>query len=159
MWDETHDERGYIKLNDGSIVEHDVLNIIQKIMAYDENLKVQFLDRAAKAGDAPWRLIERCNDGEWRTIFYVWEMDERVLDRLRLADRNVSDIFGNIEANNASLRKEEGRRFQEEVLAEAHDLTAHILKSPKGRYTFKDGDKKVTIDDDPKSSWKVEEVE
>jgi hypothetical protein len=158
MWDELSTPKGHVKLEDGSIVEHDVLNIVQKIMEYDPNLKVQYLESAAKAGDAPWRIIERCKDGEWRVIFYEWKMDERVLDRIRLADCHAVDVLSNMDSNNASLRRLEGRRFQEN-LEIAHDITTHILNSPKGRYTFKDGNKKVTIDDDPKPSWKVEEME
>ena len=156
-WEELHNPDGLVKLEDGSVCEHDVFNMIQKIMEYDENLKVQYLERAAAAGDAPWRIIEQCNDGEWRVIFYAWEMDQRVLDRIHLADMRYRDVFSDMDAHNASLRTREGRRFQESV-DEAHDLTTHILKSPKGRYTFKQGNRKVTIDDDPKPSWKVEET-
>lgn len=156
-WDELHNQEGMVKLDEATIVERDVLNIIQKIMEYDDNIKVQYLERAVAAGDAPWRIIERCNDGEWRVIFYAWEMDQRVLDRIHLADMRYRDVFADMDAHNDSLRRREGRRFQESV-DEAHDLTTHILKSPKGRYTFKQGNKKVTIDDDPKPSWKVEET-
>ena len=157
-WDDLHDQRGFVKLDESTIVERDVLNIIQKIMEYDQNLKVQYLERAATLGDAPWRIIERCKDGEYRVVFYAWQMDERVLDRLRLADCYAVDVLGAMDSHNNSLRKLEGRRFQERM-GEAGDITTHILKSPKGRYTFKQGNKKVTIDDDPKPSWKVEEVD
>lgn len=154
-WDDLHTPNGFVRLDDSSIVEHDVLNIIQQIMAYDDNLKVQYLERNANAGDAPWRVIERCKDGEWRIIFYAWQMDERVLDRIRLCDCHAVDVLSSMDSRNASLRRLEGRRFQERI-DEAHDLTTHILRSPKGRYTFKDGNRLVTVDDDPKPSWKVE---
>lgn len=156
-WDELHDPTGMVKLNESTLVEHDVLNVIQKIMEYDQNLKVQYLERAAKAGDAPWRVVERCNDGEWRVIFYTWEINETVLDRIRMADCHMVDVLSTVDQHNASLRQREGRRFQERM-GEAADITTHVLKSSKGRYTFKDGEKLVTIDDDPKPSWKVENV-
>lgn len=156
-WDELHSPDGMVKLDESTLVEHDVLNVIQKIMEYDQNLKVQYLERAAKAGDAPWRIVERCNDGEWRVIFYTWEINETVLDRIRMADCHMVDVLSTVDQHNASLRQREGRRFQERM-GEAADITTHVLKSSKGRYTFKDGDKLVTIDDDPKPSWKVENV-
>lgn len=157
MWDELHNPEGLVKLDDSTLIEQDVLNIVKKIYEYDSNLKVQYLERAAAMGDAPYRIIERCNDGEWRVIFYAWTLDERVLDRLRMADCHMVDVLSAMDSHNASLRQREGRRFQERM-GQAHDITEHVLKSPKGRYTFKDGEKLVTIDDDPKPSWKVEDV-
>jgi hypothetical protein len=155
LWDNLHDERGMVKLEDGSLCESDVLNVIQKINEYDPgHLKVQYLERAAATGDAPWRIIELCKDGEWRVLFYVWQMDERVLERLRAADCYTVDVMFSMDKHNASLRAVEGRRFQEKM-GEAKDIVEHVLKSPKGRYTFRDGDKLVTIDDDNKPSWKI----
>lgn len=156
-WDELHTPEGMVRLDESTLIEHDVLNVIQRLMEYDDNIKVQYLEHAAFMGDAPWRVIERCTDGEYRVIFYTWQMDERVLDRIRLADCHAVDVLSSMEANNTSLRRREGRRFQERM-GEAKDITEHILKSPKGRYTFKNGDNLVTIDDDPKPSWKVEDV-
>jgi hypothetical protein len=157
MWDELHNPEGYVKLDDGSLVDRDVLGIIEQVHAYDPNLKVQYLERAAALGDAPWRIIERCKDGEWRVIFYAWQMDARVLDRIRAADCHMVDVLGGVESNNASLRKAEGRRFQERM-EEAKDIVKHIIDSPKGRYSFKNDDGQlVTVDDDPKPSWKIEE--
>ena len=155
-WDELHQADNMVKLDDSTLIERDVLNVIEKIYDYDPNLKVQYLEKAAAAGDAPYRIIERCSDGEWRVIFYAWTLDERILERIRLADCHAVDILSSVDSHNASLRQREGRRFKERM-GEAADITTHILKSSKGRYTFKDGDKLVTIDDDPKPSWKVEE--
>jgi len=154
-WDELHNENSMVKLDDSTVVERDVLNVVQQIMEYDENLKVQYLERAAEVGDAPWRVIERCKDGEWRVLFYTWHMDQRVMERIRMADCHAVDILSSLDSHNVSLRQREGRRFQERM-GEAQDIVEHIITSPKGRYTFKDGDKLVTVDDDPKPSWKVE---
>lgn len=156
MWNELQNSNNTVRLDESTVVERDVLNIIQRVMEYDPNLKVQYLERAASAGDAPWRIIERCRDGEYRVIFYAWQMDERVLERIRSADCFSVDVMSGMESNNASLRQLEGRRFQEQM-DEAKDIVEHILNSSKGRYTFKNPDGElVTIDDDPKPSWKVE---
>lgn len=156
-WEELHTPDGMVRLDESTCVERDVLNIIGQIVEYDPSLKVQYLEKAAAAGDAPWRIIEQCRDGEWRVIFYTWQMDQRVMERIRQADCHAVDILANTDDHNFSLRQREGRRFQER-LGEANDITQHILKSPKGRYSFIDGDKKVTVDDDPKPSYKVEEI-
>lgn len=143
MWDQVHTPEGFVRLDESTIVEHDVLNIIQKIMEYDHNLKVQYLEKAAQLGDAPWRVIERCKDGEWRVLFYAWQMDERVLDRIRLADCHAVDILGAVDANNRSLRELEGRRFQERM-AEAKDIALHVVKSVKKHtYTVKTEGKEI----------------
>lgn len=156
-WDHLHTPDGFVRLEDGSICERDTLNIVQKIYEYDPNLKVQYVERAASTGDAPWRVIERCHDGEYRVIFYAWKMDEMVLERLRAADCYAVDVFNSMDNHNEGLRRLEKRRFRERM-EEANDITAHIVASPKGRYTFRnEAGELVTIDDDPKPSWKVEE--
>lgn len=143
MWDQVHTPEGFVRLDESTIVEHDVLNIIQKIMEYDHNLKVQYLEKAAQLGDAPWRVIERCKDGEWRVLFYAWQMDERVLDRIRLADCHAVDILGAVDANNRSLRELEGRRFRERM-DEAKDIALHVVKSVKKHtYTVKTEGKEI----------------
>lgn len=152
------DREHLVELSEGVLVEQDVLRVVQKVMEYDPNIKIQYLNHAAALGDAPYRLIERCKDGEWRTIFYVWTLDDRVLDRLRAADCHSVDVLSNIDANNASLRQKEGRRFREEVMGEAKDMVMSIISSPKGRYSLPVGEDRILhIDDDPKPSWYVEE--
>jgi hypothetical protein len=142
-WNALHTPDNFVRLDESTIVEHDVLNVIQKITDYDPNLKVQYLDKAAALGDAPWRIIERCKDGEWRVLFYTWQMDERVLDRIRMADCNAVDVFGAMDANNRSLRELEGRRFRERM-DEAADIALHVVKSVKKHtYTVKTEGKEI----------------
>jgi hypothetical protein len=150
-------DRGHlVRLDDGSFVERDVLNVIQKIMEYDPNIKVQYLEYAANLNEAPWRVVELCRDGQWRTIFYCWTLDDRVLHRLRMADTNVTDVQGNLESNNERVRREHLRRYRDRM-EHAEDIVSHILASPKGRYSFDDPDtgNRVMIDDDPLRQHKV----
>lgn len=139
-----------VRLDDGSFIERDVLGIIERIHAYDPNIKVQYLDYAANVNQAPWRIVELCRDNCWRTIFYCWTLDERVLQKLRAADTLHSDVQGKLESNNERVRREHMRRYRERIEA-AHDIVDHIAASPKGRYTVKDEDtgKTILIDDDP----------
>jgi hypothetical protein len=148
-------DRGYlVGLDDGSFVERDVLNIIEKIYYYDPNLKVQYLEQAASVGDAPWRLIERCNDGQWRTVFYIWNLDERVLDRLYAADTHRHNVLAQLDTHNASVKRDTQRRYEDKRL-ESIDITKHVVASPKGRYSFNIDGRWVQVDDDPLRQHKV----
>ena len=150
--------RGHlVRLDDSSWVERDVLRIAEAIQDYDENLKLQFLGDRAAAGDAPYRLVELCPDGHWRVVFDIWELDDRVLERLFNADTRRVDILLSLDRNNNRVRRDNDRRYRESM-AEAKDIVKHMLKSSKGKYSFpnNDGDI-VTVDDDPAhQTYKVE---
>lgn len=154
MYDDPNDRGHLVRLDDGNFVERDVLNIVEKIAAYDPNLKVQYLDQAANLGDAPWRIVERCRDGQWRTVFYVWQLDERVLERLYAADTQRHNVLVRLDAHNESLKKDQARRYEDKRLEQV-DITKHVLQSPKGRYSFNYDGKWVQIDDDPLRQAKV----
>lgn len=154
MYESEYDRGHLVRLDDGQFVERDVLNIIEKIYHYDPNLKVQYLEEAASLGDAPYRIIERCRDGQWRTVFYVWQLDERVLERLYAADTQRHNVLGRMDAHNASLRKDQERRYEDKRLEQV-DIAKHVLASPKGRYSFTYDGKWVEIDDDPLRQAKV----
>lgn len=142
-------EQGYlVRMDDGSLVERDVLNIIEKIRDYDPCLKVQYLEHAANINDAPWRLIELCKDGKWRTVFYFWELNEKVLHRLYAADTHFTDVQHRLEKNNENIRRADEQRYKERIL-EAHDITKTFLKSRQNnKWTFKnEQDELVTIED------------
>lgn len=149
------DDRGHlVRLDENSFVERDVLNIIEKIYYYDPNLKVQYLEHAANLGDAPWRIVERCRDGQWRTVFYIWDLDERVLDRLYAADTQRHNVLGRLDAHNKSIRQDQERRYEDKRL-EHVDITKHVFASPKGRYSFTVDGRWVEVDDDPLRQHKV----
>lgn len=143
------DRSGLVRLDDGNLVERDVLGIVEKICEYDPNLKVQYLDPALGPGltEAPYRIVEVCPDGEVRPVFSVWTLDDTVLERLYNADTKKLDVLANLDLKNLAARNSQERRFQE-IKDEDNDIIAHVLKSPKGKYTFKNRyDKLVTIDD------------
>jgi hypothetical protein len=150
--------RGHlVRIDDGCFVERDVLSVIQKIQDYDPNLKVQYLEYAANLNEAPWRIIELCKDGKWRLVFYCWSLDQRVLERLYAADTHKLDVLGKLDKNNNNIRNETQKRYREEM-DQALDITKHMVKSPKGRWSFTDRGQKVTVDDDPLRRHKVEEL-
>lgn len=145
-----------IELAEGVYVESDVYNIVLKVKEYDPNLSVKVLARNADLTDAPYILVERCPDGIERKVFDIWELDDRVLDRLHNADRLKNDVLANIDKVNAARRRELKRRYEERIL-EANDIVKTALRSPKGSFSFKNeqGDL-VTLDDDPTRRTVVE---
>jgi len=140
-----------IEFMPGVLVERDVLNIVEKIRAYDPNLEIQFLDPAKGADmyDAPYRIVEKCRDGFQRVVFTVWKLDETVLERIYQADSARSDILARLDANNARVRMEQNRRFREDIIGEAHDIAVHLLKNPSTTYSFHNTEGEVVkIEDD-----------
>lgn len=139
-----------VEMGEGVLVEADVLRIVEKIRQYDDNLIVKYADpEKCDYRDAPYAIFELCPDGMERLVFSVWELDDRVIERLYAADTSRHNIQAQIDHTNAIARKAEYQRFQEKRLEEK-DLVVTYLKSPKGRWKFKGkSGKLVTLDDDP----------
>jgi hypothetical protein len=148
-----------IEMSDGSYVESDVLNIVEKIRAYDSNLNVKYCDpRLADPADPPYKIVERCPDGIERVVFGVWELNEKVLERLYAADNARTNVLLDLHGNNILAKKEQDRRFNE-ISLEDQDLVSHLLKSPKGRYSFRRrmDDALIVVDDQEGRTHKVRE--
>lgn len=144
-----------IRLSDGSSVEHDTLRIVEKLREYNDRLDVKYLGHGGSLTDAPYALFERCPDGIERKVFDIWELDDRVMQRLYAADTQRNDILAGVDAANFDVKKLQQRRFKE-TQAEIADIVTHMAKASGGRYSFIFGNKKVTVDDDPKARAKVE---
>lgn len=148
-----------VELADGSLVEHDVLNVVEKIRNYDSNLRVKFVDPLrAEFGDAPYRVTELCPDSMERLVMEVWKLDETVLDRIMAADNSRNNVLLSLDNSNLIAQQIEKRRY-EEIRLEDQDILHSYLKSPKGRFSFnrrQDG-ALVTIDDQHGRIHKVQE--
>lgn len=148
-----------IEMSDGSYVEADVLNVVEKIRAYDSNLGVKYCNPAnADAGDPPYKIVELCPDGIERVVFGVWELNEQVLERLYAADNTRTNVLVDLQGNNLLAKKEQERRYTEKCLEDKDILTSY-LKSPKGRYSFRrrEDDALVVIDDQEGRRHRVHE--
>jgi len=143
-----------VALGEGYYVERDVLRIVEKVREYDSALRVKFLAEASSLGDAPYCITEICKDGVERVVMFIWDLDDTVIERLYAADTQQFNVLGDLDAKNLQALANQNRRFREEQ-DQALDISKHILKSPKGTYSFTDeidGQKrKVTVDDDPTS--------
>lgn len=116
-------------------VEADVLAIAEKIRAYDPNLKVQFLNDAARGvSEPPYRIVELCKDGIERTVFSVWTLDESVLQRIFAADNQKFDVLDGLDKVNARAKQREQTRYKDR-LGEAHEITSTVLRSNKDTFS------------------------
>jgi len=145
------DPKGFTYLSDGSMCDNATLSVIDAIRTYAPSVDVMYLDPGRVDGSdlltEPWILVEHCPDGFTRKIFGVWEMDMRVLDRLRAADSWNTNVLNDIDKINAAAKAEIQRKHRE-ADAERADITAHVMASPKGQYSFKgEGEEVVTISD------------
>lgn len=144
--------RRLVELAQGTYVESDVLNVVEKIRSMYPMLDVQYLDpdRFPDLTDAPYRIVEHCRDGHTRIVFTTWILDNLVLDRIQASDTRKHDVLGIMERNNAEASAKSRQRFRDHM-QEQGDILVHALKSPKGSYTFKketdSGSKIVKIED------------
>lgn len=127
-----------VDLGNGVLVEEDVNNVVEKIRNYDPNLIVQYLDpaRATDLTDAPYRIMELCPDGLTRPVMQVWELDDRVIERIHDLDKHRVDILAQLDATNAKARQAEQRRYKQEIEA-VSEMVRGVLRSPKDTYTAK----------------------
>lgn len=139
-----------IELSQGVLVEEDVLGTVRKIQEYDPNLRVKYLAQHGTVTDAPYAIFELCPDGIERLVMYVWQLDDRVMERLYAADNQRINILKALDDHNTKVKADEKRRYREEM-EEAKDIVEHVIASPKGTYSFNTQDeiseKKVTISD------------
>lgn len=141
-------------LPDGTVAEvpGDMFGVVEEILYRWPNLRVQFLNpEVAGVGDAPYRIIERTPDGRELPVMNVWELDQRVIERLHLANGACVDIEKLVDEHNAKVQREE-KRVAEDQLGESADKLATALEHfGKGKIEFKytndAGQKRVVRED------------
>lgn len=122
---------------DGIAVERDVLRVAEAVQEYDPNLKIQYLAENAAFGDPPYRVVETCRDGVERVAFYVWQLDGRLLDRIRAADCAARDLDDVITKKNRAAKDALNRRYRE-IQDEANEIAHAVLRSDKSKYSVRD---------------------
>lgn len=124
-----------IEIAAGVYVERDTLRIAEKIQEYDPNLRLKYCAENQRLTDAPFKLVEICPDGIERVIFDIWELDERVLERLYNADTKKFDINNMLDTANLKAKEAQERRYKD-IQGEAHEIADSIFKSSKDTYKF-----------------------
>lgn len=152
------EQKEMLSIAPGVLVERDVWNVVEQIRAYDPNLRVKYLEDFGGISDAPYIITEMCRDGVERLVFSVWELDQRVLDRLHFADSGRVNILAAIDKKNAAVKADQNRRYRDSM-DEANDIAKHVFSSPKGRYSFPNEKGIVTIDDDPQRGYTIKRKE
>ena len=131
-------------------VQKNVLAVIERIRNYDPNLDVMYLDPSrfdTTPFDAPWVVVERCNDGKTRLVLSVWEMNDLVFQRVAAADTWNIDVQAKLDKVNEAARKEIERK-RLESFGDAKDLLVHAMRAPTS-YKFKNHNNElVTLEDD-----------
>lgn len=126
-----------IEFAEGVYVERDALRIAEKIQEYDENLRLKYCAEYSSISDAPYKLVEVCKDSVERVVFDIWELDDRVIEKLYAADNRVQNISDMLDVVNGKAKADENRRYKE-LQDEATEIAHSILKSPKEVYKLTD---------------------
>lgn len=140
-----------VEIAPGVMVDQDVLGIVEWIRDYSDSLDVVYLDPNRfdlSPSDPPYKVIETCYDGQTRVVMSCWTLDNRVKERIIAADSQRTDILAALDVNNGAVRKAQEQAFRDSM-AEAADMTKHLLLNPKTTYRFRNDDGELlTIEDD-----------
>lgn len=126
-----------IEVAAGVYVERDALMIAEKINEYDPNLRLKYCERPSSLSDAPYKLIEICPDGHERIVFDIWELDDRVIEKLYAADTQKFDINAILDTTNQKAKDAKERRYKD-LQAEATEIAESVFKSEKETYKMTD---------------------
>lgn len=121
---------------DGHVVEKDALRVAEAISDYDPNLMVICNTRPDGPEDPPFIVAERCTDGHVRPVMTAWELNDLLLERIRISDTQRSNVLQTLENMEKKAKADAQSRYQERRM-EAADKTKHIL-GLKSHYTVRD---------------------
>lgn len=147
---------GNLVMVGGHIVERDALRVAEAIKEYDPELEILCIKpEEAGVNDAPFVICHRQSDGILRRVFEAWALDDRVLDRIRMADSHRGSIIQTLENMEAKIKKDRDDRYKD-IMADKRDLVASIAGNRKSSYTFRDDTtgEFITIYDDRPSERK-----
>lgn len=126
-----------VPMSDGSWVSTKVARTAEIIADYDPNLEIRWIPRDRRnPGDDAFQIVQHCSDGVARVVMSVpteAEFDERVLQRLFLADNAKENVQARMEASNAAVKAMELKK-QMEAADQAREVAAAVFSSPLNRY-------------------------
>lgn len=126
-----------VPLSDGHWINAKVQRTVELLKEYDSNLDVVWIPPEKRdPGEAAFMVIELTPKGP-KPVFSVQDedhMDERLLEQVyRYDSAKHGNVLNEMDARNQA-RRDMVRKEHEDQMAAAHDLAAHILRSPKTRY-------------------------
>lgn len=123
------------EMANGQLIEEDVLGIVSRIQQYDPNLIVQYLDPdKSEISDAPYRVMEKCPDGNFRMVMECWTLDERVIERLHRADTQKFNVLEGVDNTNHLVNKNIKQRYRDEQAA-LSEMVKGVMDTHKDTYT------------------------
>lgn len=130
-----------VPVSDGSFVTERAMRIVEIVRDYDPNLDVEWVPREHRIpGDDAIRIVDTTKSGLARLVMSFadeTELDERVIERLFLADATKQgDVLAQLEARNAAVKAVELKAYLDQKEA-GLDLMTHALRSPLGRYSYR----------------------
>lgn len=141
---------GYVVV-EGQVVEKDALRVAEALKQYDPNLEVICRDPSqSEVNEAPFIICEYVG-GVFKRIFETWTLDDRVLDRIKMADSQKFDILTDLIKSNEVNYQRRQQRFRD-ILDEKKDLVSHVAAMKRNKYSFKDqqtGEKVTMFQDRP----------
>ena len=99
-------------LVDGMIVERDALRVAEAIKDYDPNLEVLCTTDAEDISEEPFVIAEKGKDGILRPVLRAWELNDLVLERIKLADNQRFSTLKTVEESEAAFKKANAQRYQ-----------------------------------------------
>lgn len=130
-----------VPLEGGGMVSARTMRIVEIVRDYDSALEWEWIPREHRLpGDDPIRLVDPRAHGLGRVVMSFAsedDVDERVLERLFLADGRKHDVLAQLDARNAAARVVAAKR-ELDRRGEGLDLMRHALRSPLGRYSYVD---------------------
>ena len=134
-----------IPLSDGHWVNERIANLVDAIRDYHERLDVYW--NPNHGPDEPeFKIVEKTPDGKKHIVITLPDQQSfngDVLARIIAGDNRRHDVLDFMEAQNQAALYLMGREARER-LAEARDVTEHVVRSPLNKYVV---NKDVTIRD------------
>ena len=137
-----------IRLEDGSLVTRDVFFIAKTIAERWPELAIMTLRPGVQSdlNDAPYKIVEKCADGNYRQVMEVWALDYSVIHRLEMADTRYVDVEATLDRMVADEKARQAKKNQERN-EEIKDIAVTALTQPKQSFTFKREDGRLVAVD------------
>jgi hypothetical protein len=121
---------------DGRFVSEKHMRVAEIIRDYDPNLEIEWIPEDKRAAqDPPFRVVHTNPTTGYRyVVCYADNLDGPLLERIYKMDAEKhGNILSDVDAHNQAVKALIKKKMEDEM-AEANDLAASILRSPKSVY-------------------------
>jgi len=128
---------------DGQFVNAKVERVVLAIKDYEPELEVKWVPPQARSeGEAAFAIIHNAPGNKPYILFYVQneeDFDERVLARIIYNDQRKTgqQQYSEVEAAEAAIKAVQHQEYLD-MMEEAHDIAAHVLRTPLNTYKVND---------------------